>query len=89
VPPNLSLRKSGSTPYPSSMVQSNMCPHGHNMYQQLMEKPGLDGHGVLVLQGRPPIPDKVEDGVCPKPFLFFSFSHLFTFTTSCNPSPQL
>jgi hypothetical protein len=47
--PNLSLREFGSTPRPSSMVQSKMRPHGHNTYQQLMEKPGLDGHGVLVL----------------------------------------
>jgi hypothetical protein len=38
-----------------------------------MEKPGLDGHGVLMLQGRPPTPDKEENGVRPKPFLFFSF----------------
>jgi hypothetical protein len=47
--------------------------HGHSMCQQLMEKPGLDGHGVLVLQGWPPALDKEEDGVRPKPFLFFSF----------------
>jgi hypothetical protein len=47
--------------------------HSHITYQQLMEKLGLDGHGVLVLQGWPPAPDKEEDGVRPKPFLFFSF----------------
>jgi hypothetical protein len=50
-----------------------MRPHGHSTYQQLMEKPGLDGHGVLVLQGRPPAPDKEEDGVCPKLFFLFLF----------------
>jgi hypothetical protein len=68
-----------------------MRPHGHSKYQQLMEKPGLDSHGVLVLQGRPPAPDKKEDGVRPKPFFCFSlsFSHLFTFTTGCNPSLPL
>jgi hypothetical protein len=41
-----------------------------------MEKPGLDGHGVLVLQGRPPAPDKEEDGVCPKAFFVFLFLFL-------------
>jgi hypothetical protein len=53
-----------------------MCPHGHNTYQQLMEKPRLDGHGVLVLQGRPPVPDKEEDGVRPKTFFVFLFLSL-------------
>jgi hypothetical protein len=50
-----------------------MHPHGHSTYQQLMEKPGLDGHGVLVLQGQSPAPDKEKDSVRPKLFLFFSF----------------
>jgi hypothetical protein len=45
-----------------------------------MEKPRFNGHGVLVLQGRPPAPDNEEDDVRPKPFSL-SFSHLFTFTT--------
>jgi hypothetical protein len=58
-----------------------MRPHGHSTYQQLMEKPGLDGHGVLVLQGRPPALDKKENGVRPKPFfcfsLFFSSFYLY------------
>jgi hypothetical protein len=39
----------------------------------LMEKPGLDGHGVLVLQGRPPAPNKEEDNVRSKPFFLFLF----------------
>jgi hypothetical protein len=38
-----------------------------------MEKPRLDGHGVLVLQGWPPAPDKEEDGA---PSLFFVFIFL-------------
>jgi hypothetical protein len=41
-----------------------------------MEKPGLDGHGVLVLQGRPPTPNKEEDDVRPKPFFVFLFLFL-------------
>jgi hypothetical protein len=41
-----------------------------------MEKPGLDGHGVLVLQGWPPALDKEEDGVRPKPFFIFLFLFL-------------
>jgi hypothetical protein len=77
VPPNLSLREFGSTPHPSSVVQRNMRPHGHSMYQQLMEKPRLDGHGVLVLQGRPPASDKEEDGVRPTPFFVFLFFLIF------------
>jgi hypothetical protein len=50
--------------------------HGHNTYQQLMEKPGLDGHDVLMLHGRPPVPDKGEDGLRPKPFFVFLFLFL-------------
>jgi hypothetical protein len=41
-----------------------------------MEKPSLDGHGVLVLQGRPPAPDKEEDVIHPKSFLVFLFLFL-------------
>jgi hypothetical protein len=37
---------------------------------------GIDGHGVLVLQGWPPAPDKEEDGVHPKPFFVFLFLFL-------------
>jgi hypothetical protein len=41
-----------------------------------MEKPGLDSHGVLVLQGRPPVPDKEKDDVHPKTFFVFFFLSL-------------
>jgi hypothetical protein len=59
-----------------------MRPHGHKMYQQLMEKPGLDDHGALVLQGQPPTPDKEDSVRLRPPFLFFSFIFSpFTFLT--------
>jgi hypothetical protein len=87
VPPNLSLRESGSIPRPILYSVKEHAPAWHSTYQQLIKEPRLDGHDVLVLQGQPPAPDKVEDGVRPKPFLFFSF--LFSsFYHKLQPEPS-
>jgi hypothetical protein len=54
-----------------------------------MEKPGLDGHGVLVLLGRPPTPDKEEDDVRPKLFFLFLFLIFLPLPQAVTRAPPL